>query len=477
MKNSEIINLIYKSDVNSSFSTFEKVMDKEITDYKPMAFVEMLQVYEDLYNLKKRLEDNTYKLTDEDKEILFKHNVSLGKENFVVLSIANFNLNNLDDIENTLLKENNRIFVMGDSLYSDKNSYHDRIEILVKLHSLSKKYKNKLIYIPGIFDRYLYGYLFSDNKVLYDEALKNTIGEDVLDDINNFRLADYKDLYEMGSWLGSLPIQRVYNNEGNFYVMASSFFSDILHTHYPDYCLKNYFSNIVDNSVQKLSKVVIGDKTEYDYNNSFPNYPHVMIISDESNLSQNKVKIESKPIVYIYGSKKYKGKKSNDTILTEENYIGKISLLLIKYLKQKIVGVVDGDFMKDKFNGEYVFKELKLYNKKIIEVVRDYFSKDGIVFQDDSYMLNIFLNKVMLDYIIKIQTFKYGLDTSYISLKEYFKNINTYNIPVNITRYNSAREIAKLLRSNNVGDILNLYKCKDIDEYMDLIYNKHHKTK
>ena len=52
MKNSEIINLIYKSDLNSTFSTFEKIMKKKITDYKPMVFVEMLQIYEDLYNLK-----------------------------------------------------------------------------------------------------------------------------------------------------------------------------------------------------------------------------------------------------------------------------------------------------------------------------------------------------------------------------------------------------------------------------------------
>ena len=72
MKNSEIINLIYKSDLNSTFSTFEKIMEKKITDYKPMVFVEMLQIYEDLYNLKKRLEDESYVLTDSDREILFK---------------------------------------------------------------------------------------------------------------------------------------------------------------------------------------------------------------------------------------------------------------------------------------------------------------------------------------------------------------------------------------------------------------------
>ena len=47
MKNSEIINLIYKSDLNSTFSTFEKIMKKKITDYKPMVFVEMLKIYED----------------------------------------------------------------------------------------------------------------------------------------------------------------------------------------------------------------------------------------------------------------------------------------------------------------------------------------------------------------------------------------------------------------------------------------------
>ena len=99
MKNSEIINLIYKSDLNSTFSTFEKIMEKKITDYKPMVFVEMLQNYEDLYNLKKRLEDESYVLTDSDREILFKHNVSLEIENFVVLSVVNFNLNNIDDIE------------------------------------------------------------------------------------------------------------------------------------------------------------------------------------------------------------------------------------------------------------------------------------------------------------------------------------------------------------------------------------------
>lgn len=477
MKNSEIINLIYKSDLNSTFSTFEKIMEKKITDYKPMVFVEMLQIYEDLYNLKKRLEDESYVLTDSDREILFKHNVSLEIEKFVVLSVVNFNLNNVDDIENRLLKENKRVFIMGDSLYSDKSSYQDRIEILVKLHSLSKKYKNKLIYIPGIFDRYLYGYLFSDNKALYDEAFKNNIGTDVLDDINNFHLTNYKSLYEMGSWLGSLPIQRVYNNNYTFYVMASSFFSNTLYTHYPDYCLKDYFSNVVNNSVQSLSKVVIGDKTEYDYINNFPNYPHIMIIADDSNLSQNNVKIDTKSIVHIYGSKNYRGQKINVDILTEDNYVGKISLLLIKFLKKKIIGVVDNDFLKDKFNGEYIFKELKLYDKKIIEVIRFYFLKDGITFQDDSYMLNAFLNKVMLDYVIRLQAFKYGLKASYISLDEYLKNIDNYKVPINITRYKSARDISKLLKRDNINEIVKLYKCDNLDEYMDIVHNIHHKTK
>ena len=477
MKNSKIIELIYKYDLNSNFKVFEKIMNKEINDYKPIIFVEMLKIYEDLYNLKKRLEDENYKLTEQDKEILFKHNICLSKENFVILSIDNFNLDNFESIEKDLLSENARVFIMGDSLYSDKSSYQNRIETLIKIYELSKKYKNRLIYIPGIFDRYLYGYLFSDNKVLYDEALKSILGDDMIANINAFKLTDYKDLYEMGSWLGSLPIQRAYNDGISIYLMASSFFSDVLYTHYPDYCLKDYFSNVVNNSIQKLSKIVIGDKTDYDYNNSFPTYSHTMIISDDSNLSKNNIKIDSRPIVYIYGTKKYYGQKSNGIILTEEDYIGKITLLLIKYLKKTMVGVVNSDFFEDEFNGEYVFKQLKLYNKNIIEIIKDYFAKDGITFQSDTELLNAFLTKVMFDYIIRLQKFKYGLKSSYESIKEYVKNINSYANPVNITRLNSARDIAKLLKKENIDGILELYNCDDVEEYLDLINNMRTKAK
>ena len=66
---------------------------------------------------------------------------------------------------------------------------------------------------------------------------------------------------------------------------------------------------------------------------------------------------------------------------------------------------------------------------------------------------------------------------SYVSLDEYLKNIDNYKVPINITRYKSAREISKLLKRDNINEIVKLYKCDNLDEYMDIVHNIHHKTK
>lgn len=162
------------------------------------------------------------------------------KDSFVVVSDFHSCRWPLKKVTDYYINEYDKIYILGDA--TDRGEKCDGtggLELLFDIKELSKRYPNRIIYIPGNHDEFVYSYAkYNDHKA--ESLLNINHGEQTLEDINYYRRNNQKKLEELINWLESLPIQREHYFNNQRYALAHAFFDQQLFENNPNATLQDY---------------------------------------------------------------------------------------------------------------------------------------------------------------------------------------------------------------------------------------------
>lgn len=131
----------------------------------------------------------------------------------------------VDKIVDYYLKEYDCIYIMGDAIDRGKNSDGTgSLTILQNIKFLTEQFPDRVFYIPGNHDQFLFGGLaFNDPDDIgcleINKGCKKTVEE-----FGNLRKTNPNQFYELLNWLSNLPLQKTHIYNGQKYVLAHAFF-------------------------------------------------------------------------------------------------------------------------------------------------------------------------------------------------------------------------------------------------------------
>ena len=140
---------------------------------------------------------------------------------------------------------------------------------------LSKKYPDKVIYIPGNHDHMLYKYMLdgSEKYDIFRNGGRNTILK--IKELNKSNKPLYDELFD---WLGSLPIQRIHEYNGQKYALAHALFNQRIYDENKDLTLKDLY-DLSYTTRQKIKNIVWFRKDEGFYGRSeLPDKDTIMVV-------------------------------------------------------------------------------------------------------------------------------------------------------------------------------------------------------
>ena len=212
-------------------------------------------------------------------------------ESFVAISDLHSNKEAMKKIYK-YIDEGYKVVILGD--VTDRGPYGDGtdgLDMLLEIKELSDS--GKVIYIPGNHDELLYGYAISRNDdVAYSYA--NTIsyngGTATLADINRLREEEPHKFRKLINWLGNLPIQRVYEVDGQKYCFAHALFNQKIYDTNPLFSLSDFYNLKDYNYNSRYAQIFWFRKYEDDYRkDELPSKDSIMIIghTPQDNLEED----------------------------------------------------------------------------------------------------------------------------------------------------------------------------------------------
>lgn len=168
---------------------------------------------------------------------------NLERDSFVVVSDFHSNKWPLDKVIKYYINEYDKVYILGDA--TDRGEKEDGtggLDLLFKIRELTKKYPNRVFYIPGNHDDFLYGYgKYKD----YDSnrLLRLNHGNQTIKDIDNLSRNNPEKLEELMDWLGNLPLQKEHFYQEKRYVLAHALFDEILFKKNKKFSLEDYRNN------------------------------------------------------------------------------------------------------------------------------------------------------------------------------------------------------------------------------------------
>lgn len=182
---------------------------------------------------------------------------------FVAISDFHSNRWPLDEKIPKYLNEYDVIYILGDATDRGKDDYGNNLEgrggvqLLLDIMDLCKRNSNRVIYIPGNHDEFLYYYAAHRDTELGSFMSENLLfnsGYHTKLDIDNLKLNNPLRLRELINWLGSLPVQRVHVYDGKRYCLAHAFFNEKIFLQNREYSLEDMFQDNIRLGYDAYSK-------------------------------------------------------------------------------------------------------------------------------------------------------------------------------------------------------------------------------
>ena len=160
-------------------------------------------------------------------------------DSFVVVS--DFHGSNwiLDKVKNHYMNEYETVFNLGDITDRGKDS----VKMLLDYKNLAKNNPDRVVYVPGNHDEFIYGAFRSENPQIresYHKMLEVNKGGQTYNELNALKQNNPMEFNELLDWLGSQPIQRIHEYNNKKYALAHAFFNYDLYKKNPNFSLKDY---------------------------------------------------------------------------------------------------------------------------------------------------------------------------------------------------------------------------------------------
>lgn len=196
------------------------------------------------------------------------------KDSFVVLSDFHSYEYPLDKIKNYYLNEYENVFILGDATDRGKDFQGSNgIYILLEIKKLTEMYPNRVHYIPGNHDQFLYEYGVLNSKTSRFLLLENG-GEKTMRELNGL-MEDDKD--ELLNWLGKQPLQMTHEFCGQKYAFAHAFFDMELYKENPNLSLNDALKS--DNIRRRVKEILWFRKEKDEYISSkVPSKDYIEVI-------------------------------------------------------------------------------------------------------------------------------------------------------------------------------------------------------
>ena len=416
----------------------------------------------------------------------------------------------LDKVKKYYLNEYDITYILGDATDRGEDKRGSGgIKLLIEIMELSKLYPGRIIYIPGNHDEFLLGYVRSkyhiDNYYEYNYTVNliHNGGDATIDELNNLEKNNPRKFKELIEWLGKQPIQRTHSYKGKNYVLGHALFNQKLYDINPNYTLENYFQEAQFSETRKMAKDVLWfRKFKNTYNpQEMPSSDKIMVIGHtieanirgkdinltDSNGKTLKVYCVDGGIAYNGEMLKYDGKeqvirtillihnntsKESDKLLDREEILNNyIVCKILNERKQGLYKLLSGSIPK-----ELTETECKnIIEKNISENIA----------KDEPQKRNIYIKTILFEFILENQIKRMQEKYSepnyaiYIAIKmldtflngtndiEYItRNGNNgkgnYN---HITAKNYARELAKIIGSETIKEVLYLHGFQTVENY------------
>ncbi len=210
------------------------------------------------------------------------NNKNIEQNSFVAISDFHSYRYPLEIIKNKYLKEYDKIFILGDATdRGEDNKGTHGIKVLEEIMKLSRKYPEKVFYIPGDHDELLYNRAYGGGS-RYKLKLYENGGENTAKEINHMLRHESRRARTLLNWLGKQPLQREHYYNGQRYVFAHAFFNQKVFEENPDFSLKNlheysfaklsdsyfglYTYPFKDKEYNKLGNIIHYRKLDHNYN-------------------------------------------------------------------------------------------------------------------------------------------------------------------------------------------------------------------
>jgi len=422
----------------------------------------------------------------------------------------------LDKIKNHYINEYDIIYILGDA--TDRGEKRDgtgSIQILIEIMNLSKQYPNRIIYIPGNHDEFLLGYVRSKYNLdsyypySYTANLIHNGGEATLKELKDLETKDRNTFNELISWLGKQPLQRKHKYNNKEYVFGHAIFNQRLYNYNPNYSLENYFREPENSELRRMANDVLWFRKSKNRYNPYemPTSDKIMVIGHTTESHRKgqdinlidaqgrtiKVHCVDGGIAYNGGMLKYDGKENvirteylrhNNTTQSQNNQPEKtkpnnemifqshIICTILNRGKQGFQQIISG----------YNPKELNYYECQ--EIINKKVNTGNI--QNELFKRSIYIKTFLLDYILesqikRMQEQNQTIDTALEMVDTFINGTNNREYLIkkgnngkgnyyHITSKNYAREIATIIGAETLSEILKIYNCKTVQEYINKKY-------
>lgn len=497
--NKDVLNLIDERDELSWFSRGKVKKDEQLMMLYPF------------------LSEESYIITEMDRELLRKYNIfvpektkfksnsgSFERNSFVAISDFHGYDYPIEKIVEHYLDEYEYIYILGD--VTDRgpdNNGSGSLDLLLIIKRLTEQYPSRVVYIPGNHDSLIVGHDKGDSYCTLTMEYNNGVGTvSELKELKKKKPRVYKELIE---WLSSLPIQRMHEYKGQIYAFAHAFFDQNLYEIMPTYNLEDYFDDHdlrnYGYNVMWFRKSDVFDRGETiaDEKARIPQRKYIRSACPDSSVtvvighSKTRAGSREHDLVNKYGDKvtvhcvdggiayngqmlKYDGGSKTYTTVRREHNDTSGSVSDISKAEAALKNYVVTSVYMDKlhaFDREKYLMPASISNEEFAEVIDSYDGRFGFSYTSGDYQDRFWMYRmiVMFDIILQNLLDKYGNKESvYYLLNGYFfgdekgefKGDDTW-----FTRERDTRFLADALGLENMIEVLAAYNCDSVEQYLE----------
>lgn len=148
-------------------------------------------------------------------------------------------------IQDYYVKEYDKIYILGDA--TDRGidgSGTGSIALLRTIKALCDQYPDKVVYLAGNHDDFLYKYMDDNDTPQKGVGQRNLLRNGqtgTISEVDELRRSDPVKFAELREWLGSRKLQAVHKYDGKTYYLAHAIFNKEAYDNNPDLCLRDNY--------------------------------------------------------------------------------------------------------------------------------------------------------------------------------------------------------------------------------------------